>query len=266
MLKIGEFSKIAKTTIKTLRYYDEIDLLKPAFVDDNGYRYYNIEQLNDLIFIIELRNLDFSIENIKIVLNTCDKRSILENHLLILEKELEKKQNQISLIKDYILKAKKGDFMERYEAKEIVIKEEKVYYKHGKIESMDKLFDFVLSAGDECRKANPNLKCKEYCYVTYTAKEYKEKDVELEYVEAVTEFGKNTENIKFRLDPEIVAISVRHKGSYKNLPKAYSYALNYVQEKGYKISAPIREVYINGCWDTENEIDYLTEIQIPIKK
>lgn len=266
MLKIGEFSKIARTTVKTLRYYDEIDLLKPAFVDDNGYRYYNIEQINDLIIIIELRNLDFSIENIKTFLNTSDKKSILENHLFILEEEYSKKQRQISLIKNYILKAKKGDFMERYEAKEVIIKEEKVYFKHGKIESMDKLLDFVLNAGSECREANPNLKCKDYCYVTYTANEYKEKDIELEYVEAVNEFGKETENIKFRLDPEILAISVKHKGSYKNLPKAYSFALNYIQEKGYKIIAPIREVYINGCWDTENEIDYLTEIQIPIKK
>ena len=266
MLKIGEFSKIAKTTIKALRYYDEINLLKPCFVDDNGYRYYSIEQLNDLILIVELRNLDFSIESIKAILNTSDKKTILEKHLLNLQREFSKKQTQISLLKNYIFKARKGDFMERYEAKEIVIKEEKVYYKHGKIESMEKLFDFVLSAGSECREANPNLKCKSYCYVTYTANEYKEKDVELEYVEAVTDFGNETENIKFRLDPEIVAISVKHKGSYQNLPRAYSFALNYVQEKGYEIIAPIREVYINGCWDTENEIDYLTEIQIPIKK
>lgn len=40
MLKIGEFSKLAKMTVKTLRYYNEIGLLKPIFVDDNGYRYY----------------------------------------------------------------------------------------------------------------------------------------------------------------------------------------------------------------------------------
>ena len=266
MLKIGEFSKIAKTTIKALRYYDEVNLLKPKFVDDNGYRYYDIEQLNDLIMVVELRNLDFSIENIKNVMSSNDKKSMLEKQLAYLENEFNKKQKQISLIKNYIKKAEKGDFMEKYEAKEIVVPAEKVYFRHGKIDTMGDLFNFVLSAGNECRNANQNLKCKNYCYVTYTAKEYKENDIELEYVEAVTEFGQETDNIKFRMDPEITAISVQHQGSYENLAKAYSFALNYVKAKGYTIAGPIREVYLHGCWDTENEVDYLTEIQIPISQ
>ena len=39
MYKIGEFSKLARTTIKTLRYYEQAGLLNPSFIDDNGYRY-----------------------------------------------------------------------------------------------------------------------------------------------------------------------------------------------------------------------------------
>ena len=212
MLKIGEFSKLAKTTIKALRYYDEVDLLKPVFVDDNGYRYYEIEQLNEIIMIMELRNLDISIAKIKEILCSNEKYKILEEHLASLEQEYIKKEQQISLTKNYIKKAKKGDFMENYLAKEIIVPEEKVYYKHGVINSMQDLFSFVLSAGEEVSKFNPTIKCKNYCYVTYTAKEYKEKDVELEYVEAVNEFGKPSKNIKFRLDPQITAISVEHKG------------------------------------------------------
>lgn len=65
MFRIGEFSKLAKVTVKTIRYYDEVNLLKPIFVDDNGYRYYKTEQLNDLIEIIELRNLGVSIKEVR---------------------------------------------------------------------------------------------------------------------------------------------------------------------------------------------------------
>ena len=183
-----------------------------------------------------------------------------------LEKELNKKITQISLIKKYILKAKKGEFMEKFEAKEIVVPSKSVYYKHGVIDSMQDLFNFVLSAGEECGRLNPTLKCKNYCYVTYTAKEYKERDVELEYVEEVESFGVENETIKFRQDPEIRALSIIHKGKYENLQEAYAYAVNYVKEKGYSISGPIREVYIHGCWDEENEDNYLTEIQIPFVK
>jgi len=85
-----------------------------------------------------------------------------------------------------------------------------VYYKHGIIDSMADIATFVLGAGSECAQNNPNLKCKGYCYVTYTAKEYKERVVELEYAEAVESFGKESENIKFREDPEIKAVSVLH--------------------------------------------------------
>jgi len=265
MIKIGEFSKLSKTTVKTLRYYDEVGLLKPSFVDDNGYRYYEIEQLNTLLKIIELRNLDFSIVSIKQALSSNNLSKILDAQLEILENELKKKTNQISLIKKYIEKSKRGDFMEKYVAKEIVVPQNTVYYKHGVIDSMQDLFNFVLSAGEECQKNNPTLKCFGYCYITYTAKEYKENDVELEYVEAVDKVGNDSQNIKFRQDPEIRAISVMHKGKYENLKKAYAFALNTVKEKGYQIAGPIREVYIHGCWDENNEDNYLTEIQIPIK-
>ena len=265
MLKIGEFSKLCKTTIKTLRYYDEIGLLKPIFVDDNGYRYYCIEQLNDILMIVELRNLDITINDIKNILSTKNQYEILSEHLSELEFELSRKEKQISLIKNYIQKAKKGEFMERYVAKEIIVPKNIVYYKHGFIKSMADLFGFVLSASDEVKRNNKTVECKDYCYVTYTAKEYKETDVELEYVEAVNEIGKESQNIKFRIDPEIKAISVKHKGDYSNLQKAYAFALNWVKENGYKICGPIREVYIDGCWNKSCSDEYLTEIQIPVE-
>lgn len=59
--------------------------------------------------------------------------------------------------------------------------------------------------------------------------------------------------------------NVLHKGSYENLNKAYAYAINWVKENGYQIADAIREVYIDGCWNKEDEQDYLTEIQVPIK-
>lgn len=266
MFKIGEFSKMAKTTIKTLRYYDETDLLKPSFVDDNGYRYYETEQLSTLIYVVELRNLDVPVSEIKKILNATDKITPLKKHLQFLKGEAVKKQEQISLLEKRLAQAEKGDFMKNYIAKEITVPQNIVYFKHGVIPTMGDLFNFVLSAGTEARKNNPTLKCTNYCYVSYTAHEYKEKDIELEYVEAVEDFGVESETVKFRLDSPINAVSVLHKGKYENLAICYSFALNYVKEKGYEIDGAIREVYVHGCWDVSNEEDYLTEIQIPIKK
>ena len=52
MLSIGEFSKICKVSTKTLRYYDEIGLINPSKINqENGYRYYSIEQLETMLLI-----------------------------------------------------------------------------------------------------------------------------------------------------------------------------------------------------------------------
>lgn len=65
MLKIGEFSKIAQVNVKTLRYYDQVGLLKPAHIDRfSGYRYYNLEQLVQFNRILALKDLDFSLDQI----------------------------------------------------------------------------------------------------------------------------------------------------------------------------------------------------------
>lgn len=65
MLSIGAFSKISNVATKTLRYYDEIDLLKPAHVDgDSGYRYYDVSQLKTILLIDKLKSYQFTLEEI----------------------------------------------------------------------------------------------------------------------------------------------------------------------------------------------------------
>lgn len=71
MLSIGEFSNICKVSTKTLRYYDEIGLLKPSEINpENGYRYYAIEQLEQMLFINRLKSYSFSLEEIKPLLES----------------------------------------------------------------------------------------------------------------------------------------------------------------------------------------------------
>jgi DNA-binding transcriptional MerR regulator len=78
MYKIGEFSVLSKTTIKALRYYEKEKLLMPAFLDDNGYRYYEAKQLVDLAKIISLRQVGISINDIKEYLNGSDFNELLK--------------------------------------------------------------------------------------------------------------------------------------------------------------------------------------------
>ena len=61
MFKIGDFSKLSQVSVKTLRYYDELGLLKPQSIDRwTSYRYYEASQLRRLNRILALKDLGFS--------------------------------------------------------------------------------------------------------------------------------------------------------------------------------------------------------------
>jgi len=65
MFKVGEFARLSQTSVKTLHHYDEIGLLRPVRVDDTtGYRYYAAEQLPQLVHILTLKDLGFSLDQI----------------------------------------------------------------------------------------------------------------------------------------------------------------------------------------------------------
>lgn len=69
MLKIGEFSKLSHLSIKSLRYYDTVGLLKPEVIaDDSRYRYYDSSQLIIAYKIKAYRQLGLSINQIKEIL------------------------------------------------------------------------------------------------------------------------------------------------------------------------------------------------------
>lgn len=264
MYKIGDFSSMSKTTIKTLRYYEKERLLIPAYVDLNtGYRYYETSQLITISKIISLRQIGLSIKDIKNVLDGSDLKKILVKRKKELEDNLIKIDTELSKI-NYLLE-------ENNMNNEIFVKEIPsyiIYYCDGIIANFSKIPEFVLQAGAECAKANPDLKCvsPSYCYINYLDGEYKEKNIKIRYAEAVTKYGKETDNVKFMKTDAITAVCIYHKGKYDTLRDSYNIILKYIEDNNYEIADYIRECYIDGCWNKDNENDYLTEIQVPVSK
>ncbi len=93
MYTIGEFSKIGSVSTKTLRYYDAIGLLRPARVDEeNHYRYYCESQVDDILFIAELKRYDLRLEQIKAILESGDKTLLahfLEERMEALSRQMD---------------------------------------------------------------------------------------------------------------------------------------------------------------------------------
>ena len=90
MLKIGEFSKLSRVSVRMLRHYDEIGLLKPAVIDPfTDYRYYREDQLPTACRIAALKDMGFSLADIVRILEVYDDREKLERFFAARQRELE---------------------------------------------------------------------------------------------------------------------------------------------------------------------------------
>ncbi len=109
LYKIGDFSDKCGVSVKTLRYYDEIDLFKPIEIDlFTGYRYYSDEQLEDLNIILKLKEASFSLEEIKEYWNNFDNDIMLKKKQELLNQIniYEDKVREIDYLRSNIVKGK----------------------------------------------------------------------------------------------------------------------------------------------------------------
>ena len=86
---VKQVSQLTGLTVRTLHHYDQIGLLKPAFVAENGYRYYNQENLARLQEILLFRELEFPLKNIQQLLDVTEinRQQVLRDHITLLELE-----------------------------------------------------------------------------------------------------------------------------------------------------------------------------------
>lgn len=101
---VNKLAKLSGVSIRTLRFYDEIGLLKPAYYGDNNYRYYEETQLLQLQQILFFRELGFQLSDIQRIISSpdFDKVKALESHRKILEKNLNQTKILIETIDNTI--------------------------------------------------------------------------------------------------------------------------------------------------------------------
>ena len=106
MFSIGELSKLTQLTVKTLRFYHEAGLLIPAYVDpDTGYRYYDHSHVETARTIAYLRSLEFSLSDIKELLQSSsndDILTVLERHQTIIKSQISQLRRASTSIEQFI--------------------------------------------------------------------------------------------------------------------------------------------------------------------
>lgn len=126
LLSIKDIGKLRGVSSQTLRFYDQIGIFKPDYVNpETGYRYYDPEQYEKLGTILELRQLNFSLDEIREFFsdrNLTKSADMLVKHYNELKKEIAVKQQLADKIcekLDFIEKINKGGIKE----KEFIIKD-----------------------------------------------------------------------------------------------------------------------------------------------
>ena len=264
LYKIGMFAAMNHITVKTLRFYEEQGLLMPALIHpETGYRYYTLSQMAVLHQITALKLAGFTLEEITHINSGADEKAVLLKKKSELLAKISDLTRQIAVVDGYLSKRKTG-----LSAPVLIknIPETTVAFMQIRLESYDRLFDRMPEMGALMEKAGCECALPEYCFTNYLEPGYKDGDIPVEICESVVEAKKETGELRFKTLPEIRAACVFHKGSYRTFSESYEVVLRYIEENGYEIAGEIRESYIDGIWNKDDESQWLSEIQVPVKR
>lgn len=264
LYKIGLFSQMNKVTIKALRHYDEIGLLKPAHIEDfTGYRYYSSEQLPILHEILALRQMGFSLNEIEKVQQGVSVEALLNNKKIELLRKIAEETMKLSQVEHYL--SNRNESL-KYNVILKNLPEVIVASMRVTMPDYNSLFDIIPPMGREMERLGCVCAIPEYCFNIYHDGEYKENDIDVEVCEAVTEMKEDSDMIKFKIIEKVeTAACILHKGSYSDFPKAYAALLKWIEENGFELIDNPRESYIDGIWNKDSADDWLTEIQFPVR-
>lgn len=263
MLSIGEFSKICAVTTKTLRYYDEIGLLKPKIVNEqNGYRYYDMSQLETMLLINKLKSYTFSLEEVQEALDDPQKmlRLLKIKSHAVKERISEYGYIMRNMQKDMVNMEKGEDIMsymddikvELVERPDVNILSSR---QHMSIEDFGKYYGMLFSTV---------LKHK-YTIAGAPVAIYHDKEFDPENNDTETGLVVKEEGEGIRvLEGGLHAMAV-HRGPYYELPSVYAKMQKWVEENGYTIARAPFEAYLNDPCMVPPE-EYVTEVYFPVSK
>ena len=269
LYKIGEFSKLCRVTVKTLRHYEDLGLLYPVKVDESsGYRYYEISQAITLNTIVHLKDLGLTLFEIKDIFDKGNDRPEID----LIQSKIQDCKKQITLLSERLteLQSLEKSSAKKIEMKEFEIKtlESRIVASHRQIiKTYDELGPICYGViGPEMMRLGCKCPEPQYCYTIEHDPEHKDVDIDVEYCEAVDEIKSETAILKFYKTDEVKkALCFKHIGPYTKFSDSMTKVLDYINEKGYNIIGQIRFSYIDGAWNKQTQEEYVTEIQVPIE-
>lgn len=270
MFKIGDFSKLSSISIRMLRHYDNMELLRPEKIDaQTGYRYYSMTQLQKVNQIQNLKDMGFRLTTIKEILEN-NNIEIMTEHFVHrtsqIREEMKALQKQLRLLEDS-MKIMREDVIEmNYHVSLKEIPRRKVASVRKVIPSYHcegELWNILMQ---EIKRQNINIANPRHSLAIFHDNEYKEKDVDVEIQINVTGEYENTKEVIFKkVDSSFVA-SITVSGSYEQMTAVNEGAAKWIESEKYKITGPMFNIYHVSPAMESDPTKWITEICYPVKK
>jgi DNA-binding transcriptional MerR regulator len=277
MFKIGEFSKLVQVPVATLRYYDQMGLLKPLKVDKfTGYRYYSASQLARLHRVLALKGLGFSLEQIGVVLDEGltpeQMRGMLRLRHAQISAQLAEVQGQLVDVEVRLQQIEREQQLSQYEVilkqvePELVALVRAILPNHSASGGLFKeVYDAIVPHVAEALGPNPGEGGQ--TLVLWYDTEFKETDVDGAAAFRLRCPVPDNGRMQVQTLPATLMAATVHHGSYNTIGEAHESVLVWAEANGYRIVGPDREIYLyNAMPIRQDDTSYVTEIQYPVEK
>jgi DNA-binding transcriptional MerR regulator len=270
MIRIGDFSKLSRVSVKALRYYDEMGLLKPVAVDRfTGYRLYEYSQLSVLNRILALKELGFSLGEIGRLLDDGLSVEQMRGMLMLRETEaherVREETERLERVEAHLRQIEQENNMSKYD---VVIKNVEAV----KVASVRDMVPTPPEQGplwDELGSylAMHRVRPSGVCFTLYHDEGFKERDCDVEVCEQIDSDLTESKRVKVRNLPITTMACTVHNGPFVTIGEAYNAIAKWLDANSYRIVGPSREVYLNPAKNaSQTDPNTVTEIQFPVEK
>jgi len=263
-LSIGDFAKATQLSVKTLRHYHGVGLLIPAHVDpSSGYRRYTTEQIWVAQVIRRFRDLDMPLGQIGDVLGATDpafRSELIAGHLERLERELVDTQSAVASLRSLL---QKPDDVPAIVHRSDPALQTAAVSEHIELADLSAWFQGAVAevhatlAAQHVTALGPGGAVVSDAFFANGAGEI------TVFVPATAPLSPVGRVVHRVLPPAELAVIV-HEGSHAGIDCSYGALAAHVAEREIAVDGPIRERYLVGRHDTNDEVRWRTEIGWPI--
>jgi DNA-binding transcriptional MerR regulator len=264
LLSIGEFSRLTHVSVKALRHYHDLDLLRPARIDpDSGYRFYSTGQAPTAQLIRRFRDLDMPLDQIKVVLTATDptvRDEVIADHLRSMERQLEQTRTAVASLRRLLEGGGPPSadvaFRTLAGASALLVSERVAWGGETGVWLRDTFADLRRELGSDADlRGGPDG-------ALYSAEFF---ESHIGEVTAFIPLNASAGHAGGLLPAGPVAVAT-HRGAFSELDRTYTALGSFVAEQGLasRTRTAIRENYLVSSDDTEDEHGLVTEVCWPV--